>query len=555
MNRIVSLTDRNSEYNNHDCSTNRVIYTEQKTAVLTSDTTITSSENPYSTQNIVQVKPHTGKTNIGEFDHHGHDIHFNRCENDYPLAHSSPNSFTNAPQCAGCKQLVMDRTILRVLNQSWHANCLKCMDCGTSLSEKCFVRTDELYCKKDFFKRFGTKCAGCDKGIPPMEVVRTAQENVYHLDCFSCVSCTRMLNTGDEFYLLHDRKLMCKSDFEAAKAREAELDNANKRPRTTISAKQLEALKRVYSESPKPVRHVREQLSEETGLDMRVVQVWFQNRRAKEKRLKKDAGRNLWSISDSLLVNSTSTSISNTNTPVCMNGSHLFSTGSNDLDKHSTQYCGDTSVTLDDSTSGDEYLSKDEFQRSGLSDTDSDCSNDPEDTNESLDLSIMEDFSHHKQLTDTISDEKLQINRNEYSYENDPLSKSLIDQIISSKTEQKNETKVLVSNEKWLSPPEYFHHHHPQQQQQTFPSNNQSFKSDSLNNNMNNLIPFDINRQDNSPLTSNPIISSYFNLNKQLMFSDELFMKETYLHPVDYFPYSLNTNNLSQHSIPQSTSS
>ncbi|VDQ09305.1 unnamed protein product [Trichobilharzia regenti] len=95
MNRIVSLTDRNSEYNNHDCSTNRVIYTEQKNAVLTSDTTITSSENPYSTQNIVQVKPHTGKTNIGEFDHHGHDIHFNRCENDYPLAHSSPNSFTN----------------------------------------------------------------------------------------------------------------------------------------------------------------------------------------------------------------------------------------------------------------------------------------------------------------------------------------------------------------------------------------------------------------------------------------------------------------------------
>lgn len=40
---------------------------------------------------------------------------------------------------------------------------------------------------------------------------------------------------------------------------------------------------------------MREQLSAETGLDMRVVQVWFQNRRAKEKRLKKDAGRNRWS--------------------------------------------------------------------------------------------------------------------------------------------------------------------------------------------------------------------------------------------------------------------
>lgn len=46
-----------------------------------------------------------------------------------------------------------------------------------------------------------------------------------------------------------------------------------KRPRTTITAKQLETLKNAYKNSPKPARHVREQLSSETGLDMRVVQV------------------------------------------------------------------------------------------------------------------------------------------------------------------------------------------------------------------------------------------------------------------------------------------
>jgi len=107
--------------------------------------------------------------------------------------------------------------------------------------------------------------------------------------------CSRQLDTGDEFYLMDDRKLVCKSDYEAAKAREFDVDSANKRPRATITAKQLEALKRAYNESPKPARHVREQLSAETGLDMRVVQVWFQNRRAKEKRLKKDAGRQRWS--------------------------------------------------------------------------------------------------------------------------------------------------------------------------------------------------------------------------------------------------------------------
>lgn len=71
-------------------------------------------------------------------------------------------------------------------------------------------------------------------------------------------------------------------------------EQPNKRPRTTITAKQLETLKIAYNNSPKPARHVREQLSQDTGLDMRVVQVWFQNRRAKEKRLKKDAGRTRW---------------------------------------------------------------------------------------------------------------------------------------------------------------------------------------------------------------------------------------------------------------------
>lgn len=196
------------------------------------------------------------------------------------------------------------------------------------------------------FRRFGTKCAGCEQGIPPTQVVRRAQDNVYHLECFACSMCSQQLNTGDEFYLMDDKKLVCKGDYESTKGKgtaepsqarfdinvlyffctcssalslstsccttrwrialylwssacsyfaEFDLDNANKRPRTTITAKQLEALKRAYNESPKPARHVREQLSSETGLDMRVVQVWFQNRRAKEKRLKKDAGRQRWS--------------------------------------------------------------------------------------------------------------------------------------------------------------------------------------------------------------------------------------------------------------------
>ncbi len=139
-----------------------------------------------------------------------------------------------------------------------------------------------------YFRKFGTKCSSCGNGISPSEVVRRANDYVYHLQCFACLICHRQLNTGDEFYLIDDQKLVCKLDYEALKNKGRfirgfyfslrnqilEFDDTNKRPRTTITQKQLEILKQAYNTSPKPARHVRETLAAETGLDMRVVQVW-----------------------------------------------------------------------------------------------------------------------------------------------------------------------------------------------------------------------------------------------------------------------------------------
>ncbi|XP_015784182.1 LIM/homeobox protein Lhx3 [Tetranychus urticae] len=247
------------------------------------------------------------------------------------------------PKCHGCSDVIQDRIILKLgynneRHTCWHSRCLFCRECKTMLSIKCYLRNGLPYCKEHFYKNFAkTRCANCEQGISPTALVRRAQENVYHLECFNCILCKRPLNTGDEFYLMEDNKLVCKPDYEAAKQREA----SSKRPRTTITAKQLDVLKSAYNNSPKPARHVREQLSHDTGLDMRVVQVWFQNRRAKEKRLKKDANsgqlgnqrplsasnRNVWpnnqnpstpttdttppsNASSTLLANETSTSCS-----------------------------------------------------------------------------------------------------------------------------------------------------------------------------------------------------------------------------------------------------
>nr|CAD2169003.1 unnamed protein product [Meloidogyne enterolobii] len=57
-------------------------------------------------------------------------------------------------------------------------------------------------------------------------------------------------------------------------------------PRTTISQEQLDMLNTMFTNNPKPSKHARAILAKNSGLSMRVIQVWFQNRRSKERRLK-----------------------------------------------------------------------------------------------------------------------------------------------------------------------------------------------------------------------------------------------------------------------------
>lgn len=60
-----------------------------------------------------------------------------------------------------------------------------------------------------------------------------------------------------------------------------------KRPRTILSSAQRRQFKASFELSPKPCRKVREALAKDTGLSVRVVQVWFQNQRAKMKKIQR----------------------------------------------------------------------------------------------------------------------------------------------------------------------------------------------------------------------------------------------------------------------------
>ena len=56
------------------------------------------------------------------------------------------------------------------------------------------------------------------------------------------------------------------------------------RVRTVLNEKQLHTLRTCYAANPRPDAMMKEQLVEMTGLSPRVIRVWFQNKRCKDKK-------------------------------------------------------------------------------------------------------------------------------------------------------------------------------------------------------------------------------------------------------------------------------
>ncbi|XP_055388356.1 LIM/homeobox protein Lhx5-like [Condylostylus longicornis] len=119
--------------------------------------------------------------------------------------------------CAGCSKPILDKFLLNVLERGWHASCVRCCECLQLLTDKCFSREAKLYCKNDFFRRYGTKCSGCGQGIAPSDLVRKPRDKVFHLNCFTCCICRKQLSTGEQLYVLDDNKFICKDDYMLSK--------------------------------------------------------------------------------------------------------------------------------------------------------------------------------------------------------------------------------------------------------------------------------------------------------------------------------------------------
>ncbi|KAM3582509.1 hypothetical protein VKS41_005154 [Umbelopsis sp. WA50703] len=85
-----------------------------------------------------------------------------------------------------------------------------------------------------------------------------------------------------------DKQDMVQNEDNDQTERRSESPSATrKRTRTTLT--QLRVLEETFAEIPSPDSKLRKQLSDELGMSERSIQIWFQNRRAKVKLLKKRA--------------------------------------------------------------------------------------------------------------------------------------------------------------------------------------------------------------------------------------------------------------------------
>ncbi|KAK7590950.1 hypothetical protein V9T40_002563 [Parthenolecanium corni] len=182
---------------------------------------------------------------------------------------------------------------------------------------------------------YAKKCLGCSEKIMAEEYVMRASDYIFHLRCFVCVVCCARLQKGDQC-VIKQGQLFCKPDYEKEvdmmndfssdfsyddmqlSTRSHDGRRGPKRPRTILTTQQRRAFKASFEISPKPCRKVRESLAKDTGLSVRIVQVWFQNQRAKVKKMQKKGKLENKSVNQNMLNTSSNGSDSD-----CMNSDKL----------------------------------------------------------------------------------------------------------------------------------------------------------------------------------------------------------------------------------------
>ncbi|XP_013119394.2 LIM domain kinase 1 isoform X2 [Stomoxys calcitrans] len=125
---------------------------------------------------------------------------------------SLPRLTTN---CAGCLNELNpsndEEESIEALGQEWHTDCFRCSVCDNHLHNWYFEKEGLLFCRDDYYQRFGEACQQCTDFISGPVMV--AGDHKFHPECFCCSICHTFIGYGEAFALLERSKLFCDSCY------------------------------------------------------------------------------------------------------------------------------------------------------------------------------------------------------------------------------------------------------------------------------------------------------------------------------------------------------
>ncbi|XP_047673378.1 actin-binding LIM protein 2 isoform X2 [Tachysurus fulvidraco] len=116
-----------------------------------------------------------------------------------PLSANSSAPAQAVHNCCGCGKEFKNEQSLVALEKHWHLGCFKCKVCNKVLNAEYISKDGIPYCEMDYHAMFGIQCENCKEYITGK--VLEAGDKQYHPTCARCVRCEQMFGEGEEMYL------------------------------------------------------------------------------------------------------------------------------------------------------------------------------------------------------------------------------------------------------------------------------------------------------------------------------------------------------------------
>ncbi|XP_038587219.1 actin-binding LIM protein 2 isoform X13 [Micropterus salmoides] len=190
------------------------------------------------------------------------------CQNcTQPLPANSPAPIQAVHNCCGCGKEFKNEQSLVALDKHWHLGCFKCKVCNKVLNAEYISKDGIPFCEMDYHAMFGIQCESCKKYITGK--VLEAGEKHYHPTCARCARCEQMFAEGEEMYLQGSSiwhppcRQAAKQEEKSKKQVRIQLNDVPEQQLTRTSSESITSVP-ASSASGSPSRVIYAKLGEET---------------------------------------------------------------------------------------------------------------------------------------------------------------------------------------------------------------------------------------------------------------------------------------------------